>query len=136
MSETMHNVRTRLPESVFEALQDRAALAGVSLAEYARQALTADLRQVKQPGADTRTMTDAEKAQWQTWMRAAAGETDKVAWRARVDGALRKAGVAVPPLPTSTNDHDGLIAWAHAVHPHLRIADGPVVPPRWGESGR
>lgn len=128
MPEHMTTLRTRVSDAVYDTMTGEAALAGVSLAELARQVLTERFGGASpSPGS----MTADERAQFKRWSDAATDDKNKKAWRVSVDAVLRGRSVDLPPLPSDAGDHDGLIAWACAAHPHTRAAERGIAPPRF-----
>ena len=116
MSDLRH-LRTRVDPNTYDALAGAAALAGVSLAEHIRTVLVKSTK-----GAPRDTMTEDQKRAWNAWLNACTDDADKAGWCARVDRELRNRGHDLPPITDR-------VAWARAVHPHTRAANGKVDAP-------
>ena len=125
--EHMTQIRTRVPDAIYEHLVGEAALSGVSLAGLVRDILTAHVGTVEIKSQDG-DMTAAEKAEFRAWLNGVTDEPNKKVWRALVDTALRNKGIDLPPL---TDEHYALLEWASAVHPYTRTADTGPYPPRY-----
>jgi plasmid stability protein len=125
-NEHMTQIRTRVPDDIYDALAARATLHGTSIAGHIRDVLTASVKVTRSQASQ---WDDAERAQWIAWSDGVCADKDKRNWRARVDSVLRAQGVALPLL--KEGDADSMIEWACAVHPHTRLKGSKIVPPRY-----
>ena len=123
----MRHVRTRITEDDYEAMEGKAALAGVSIAEWVRR-LIHDAVSDRSDTPGRPKPTGEERAQWSAWLNACTDVPDKGAWLAAVDAELRKRGVDLPPYGPTPEEK---FAWAAAVHPHTRASGTDITPPRW-----
>lgn len=127
-----HAVRTTVSVETFAWLERTATEQGTTLAALARDLL--DRERVRATGStEPGRMTPEELEQMKVWNKAAmignwTGQRP-AAWRAALDPILRERGHDLPPLP-EPGDHEGLIAWAHAVH-RVIMPRSAVTPPRW-----